>query len=487
MKIIDLINLETQISNDAEEAYDSLLRRDRTLLSTAEAAQLSRSALLQEWIQRLNRASQETPFGSHVVRGYRFATWLLVVVGAIAGTGAASLVLNYDGTHPINVLYFLFVFVVLQLLASAGSVLVVLWRSLMLGRNNSLAWGSDVLGAVRFLNQWVARRVGRVSSERVQSWRNAWIRLRRQSKPYRSTEFWWLFTQAHWFGVALNVAAIATLLYSVFFSDLAFAWSTTLDVESTEFATWVQRLAAPWSVLWTEALPTEAMVSATRYSRLTGSYLAGKRELTDPLVVGGWWAFLLCASATYGLLPRLLLLTFSRFQFSRTLRNLPLNTPDMDRVVARLRAPVVETRGESTSPGLVQQQSDATPLHAGDGVGKVHLLFWRDAPVSALRRVSSHFSARYQWTSSGYEELHPTAVRSSPKWGGVSTALVLVAEGWEAPDKGFRRTLTELRQEAGTERSIFVALLGAEGPILQTWVRTLQGLQDPYLAVEQVP
>ena len=66
------------------------------------------------------------------------------------------------------------------------------------------------------------------------------------------------------------------------------------------------------------------------------------------------------------------------------------------------------------------------------------------------------------------------------------SAILLLAEGWEAPDKATRRFIAALRR--GNVRPIFVGvLLGSEhAPALAIWRDRLRLLEDPLLSVEAV-
>ena len=65
-------------------------------------------------------------------------------------------------------------------------------------------------------------------------------------------------------------------------------------------------------------------------------------------------------------------------------------------------------------------------------------------------------------------------------------AVLLVVEGWEAPDKATRAFVRALRERGAPERPIFVAVLvAAEGaPELAVWRDRLRLLEDPFLSVQ---
>lgn len=97
-------------------------------------------------------------------------------------------------------------------------------------------------------------------------------------------------------GVGLLLAYLILLL----FTDLAFGWSSTLIDQPERVARVLQTIAAPWTGIWSGAVPTLELVEATRYLRIDPT--AGSTQRA-----GDWWQFLLASLLVYNLLPRLLL------------------------------------------------------------------------------------------------------------------------------------------------------------------------------------
>src|SRR2546423_330732 len=128
-------------------------------------------------------------------------------------------------------------------------------------------------------------------------------------------------------GWTAATAALLGCLRLIVFSDIAFSWSTTLvQLDAPRFHGLVHALAAPFAWLWPDADPSRALVEATRYSRLEGSYvLSGAGRAARPELVGGWWPFLLASIALYGLLPRCLALGIAAVRGSHLLARLPLD------------------------------------------------------------------------------------------------------------------------------------------------------------------
>ena len=84
------------------------------------------------------------------------------------------------------------------------------------------------------------------------------------------------------------------------FTDLAFGWSTTLDVLSSEVHRIVQRWSWPWSWFWPSAVPSLDLVDATRFFRITETEVISE----DASRFGQWWPFVMASIAIYGFVPR---------------------------------------------------------------------------------------------------------------------------------------------------------------------------------------
>jgi hypothetical protein len=492
MTVADLIDLEAQLARDRDADVAVLERRDRALL--AGVASASRPALLTRWLERMREAHPGTVFPgrtiSSVLSGIRA---VLVIIGFILGWAAASALLRYTGTEPVNVWDFLLAFVGVQLLLFAlllGSFVVPL-----------AAVGKPLLGLVRTAvaaaYPRLAARVLGATDERLGEWRAFWHRLRSRRSLYHRLEPWILLAATQAFGVAFNVGAIAGCLRLIVFSDIAFAWSTTLvQLDASRFHALVHALAAPFAWLWPDADPSSALVAATRYSRLEGAYVsAGAGRAARPELVGGWWPFLLACVAFYGLLPRCTTLALSGWRVRRLLARLPLDDAEVGRVVRRLSEPHVETR--SAAPELPVRAGPAAatpPVSARDSGTPCMLVLWRDTPAEPDVRA-----AVARQTGCTIASVHAAGGRDYEggklDWSRIADgvgAAVVVAEGWEAPDKAVLRLIADLRRALGPRREVIVLLahvrVGAVAPSLASelriWRDGLAPLEDPYLAVE---
>lgn len=110
---------------------------------------------------------------------------------------------------------------------------------------------------------------------------------------------WRMFFWLQWFWCVVALGMVVGFGVHLVFTDLAFAWSTTVLLDSDGLATGLQVIALPWSGFWPAAVPDAELLTNTRFERIDPA--ASTVQATD------WWPFLLASLLFYNLLPRLLL------------------------------------------------------------------------------------------------------------------------------------------------------------------------------------
>lgn len=486
--LADLIDLEAQLVEDEAVAEGELQRRDGEIGQTIVPGSSNRRELLARWLREVRSRRQMSP-GKAVERGYSRASALLSVVMFAVGVIAAVGIFHFTGDHPINVLIVLGVFVFLQLLMLGISLLALVVAAVNPGFFESLPL---VLALQRLASGLWQRAAKEVADDPT---RVAINRLLGRRSLYRRVERHVLFRHLQLAAVWFNVGAITVLLVDVTVTDLAFGWSTTLQVGAERFFRVCQRLAAPWAGWLEEAVPSLELVRATQYFRLEGAYVGatGDARVGDPAFSGQWWPFLAACLCVYGLLPRVLLAAWSTLMVRWSLRTVPFDTPDIERLVARLTPPAIRrTHGDdpgNVTPLGVGHRPVASTLSSevrGEGLGVV----WRDAesPDTSLREF---LRDRYQLglqgplgAAGGHDFSSDERFIQRLIRGDMSLVLI-VAEPWTVPDAALKRFLASIRAH-GPERPIVIALTeGGSEEDAVIWAGYLAELQDPYLYFER--
>src|SRR5690606_32583718 len=129
---------------------------------------------------------------------------------------------------PINAVEYLGVFVALQAL-----LIVLLLAHMVFGKR---------LGII----QEALRSTAYLRSKLFDRFEGGLTTLRRVHRVYSGPESWLILRVTQRFAVAFQLGGLAVMFYLVGFTDLAFCWSTTLDVSAESFHRLLHTLATPW-------------------------------------------------------------------------------------------------------------------------------------------------------------------------------------------------------------------------------------------------
>jgi hypothetical protein len=389
---------------------------------------------------------------------------VLPVAGVAVGGAAAAALMHFDGTTPIDVSRLLGTLVGIQLLILAG----LLWELRPKGRSPRRP------GAVQTALASII--VGRAAT------RGGGARLFDGGfgTPAGEVLRWRLVALSQSFGVGFNLGALALILAMVSFTDLAFSWSTTLQLDPTAIEHLTHALSLPFAWAWPDARPTPALIAATQLFRAAPHAVA-------PEVAGGWWPFVTACLATYGLLPRLTLLAVAAWTWRLKLRRAldAANRRDLGRGMASADAGGAKS-GATTTPWAAKGQSPAG--------GPCGIVLWRDVPVqdqAATGYVAQALPFTPAWVlRAGGTALDldgGNAARRAASQG--VAAMVVVVEQHEHLDKALQRFLAGLRRAKGLEKMPVVllpVLLGDGSALaapddlrrLEVWEKTVAALPD---------
>jgi hypothetical protein len=434
LRLADLFDLEIQVLEERRENEETRRTRYRNLgrrVLEQGAAPEDPAALL-GGLLRLD--PQPRSAGGRFESAVNAFQSLLALGGILLGASLSLGLLHYSGEHPVNILNALAALVGTQL------VLLVFLLLALIPRRRSHGF----LRAL--LRKLVSRAMHDAATERLRV-------LEERLDAHRGLLRWLLVRAAQTFGVAFNLAALAGCLYRIVFSDVAFGWSTTLHLDANAFHAVAKALAAPWAWLFPNAVPSLHLVELTQYSHLEGKYLlrqAGERSM-GPSMVGGWWPFLLLSIGTYGLLPRLLVLSFSSLRVRKILEQTPVRNEEFRRITDWMRLPLVTTSASESAPPApapAAGASDAEPPLPPPGTSCEVVL--DGSPALSRDALDRLVRERFGWTVSGV--IGPKEAPSSSEG-----PLLVVLSAWEEPTKGHQRPLQGLPKE----RLVVVGLLNS--------------------------
>jgi len=408
--------------------------------------------------------------------GLALAGLILVLFGVLSGVGLASGVFYYDGRSPVNVVAVLGVFVVLQGLLLLLAVLAALprgwvrWLPGMDGVQEALRLASPgrlaLLGArllPQDMREALSAAIGRSGAHQ---------------RVYGRVQLWAVLRWSQLYALSLNLAAVATFAYLVFFTDLAFGWSTTLKVQPAQFHEAMHTIALPWS--WQESLtPSLELVQRSRYYRGTPF---------KPELRGAWWPFILTAMLVYGLLPRIIAFVVASVQLRKATRDALGATPGALELLGRL-----EGRSERSAQDGDEPASTMSAERVVTGECPV-VIDWSRAAGSAARAASliGLEPAGYE-PAGGARSVQDDRQTLEAVGQAVSEdGVVVLVKLWEPPVIETTTFLSELRKSIGDRLPVRVVPVASDasgrvigdGPVLlEQWKRRVGTLGDPWTAV----
>ncbi|MDZ7667965.1 MAG: DUF2868 domain-containing protein [Gammaproteobacteria bacterium] len=473
--LVHAVNVRRWLREDRHTPYAERLQRDRRI--GRELAARDDLGRVLGWWQRVHAAEQDPSLGHRVEAGRRLACVALTVLGVLLGVAVAGIALGYEGRYPVNLFALLGVLVGLPLLMMLITLLLLPGRIPGLAAVQSVAAG---MNPGRWVGAWLDRFLGAelFAPGLLRGGASAFSR-------------WQLAVFSQWLALGFFAGALAVALLLVTFTDLAFGWSTTLNLDPALVYAWVSALSAPWAGWLPQAAPDLALVEASRYVRLDQSPMAQGRVEQ----LGNWWPFVLMTIVVYGVLPRLLLLLFAAWRLRRATRRLLLEDPEVTALLDRLEEPLVELGGNGEeTPGDHDRPGLSGPREALAAEGLL-LVIWNQAaaPETArawLRRVLGVDAAAAVEAGILQDDAQQRGVLAagSREMQGAVRRLVVVTKGWEPPLLEFMDYLGLLREEFGTEPSITIVPLDVRGTAVRAaqrdvWAKALARVRDPRLYV----
>ncbi len=146
-------------------------------------------------------------------------------------------------------------------------------------------------------------------------------------------------------GVFFSFGALSSLLITVITQDIAFGWSTTLNIDAKSLKSILDKIAF-WSQICSSCAVDEKLIELSRFTRL-GSAIT-KEQISNATLLGQWWKFLAMSILVYGIFLRGLLYLLS-FTFKKSKITITSNIQKEDFKPQKQKAKVLNSsslRGE---------------------------------------------------------------------------------------------------------------------------------------------
>lgn len=271
------------------------------------------------------------------------------------------------------------------------------------------------------------------------------------------------------FAVGMLVAFLVHLLIT----DLAFGWSSTLDLGSGVLHSFTSALAWPWRTLWPAAVPSVELIEQSHYFR------AAPLAVEQPVLFGQWWRFLLMCLLLYVLLPRLITTALARYRLTRMLGRVRDHDALISGLWQRLTTGLIDQEMEPARQREADAASSEVEILDGDYRQIVSWGIWPDELLKPLRAQLAS-EGRACWLGMDDEAAVAQALARLAEL--PDEPLLLLCKGWEPPTG----ELADLCQQLAQLRSrLFlwpVPLRGMgearQGQLIQSWQSFMREIPD---------
>lgn len=478
----DAVDILLWLESDRACPHVQRLQRDRRIGQSLSGSELDDPIkAVRRWWQRISwdspqSSSVNVAMGKRMARLRTLVSLLVGIFGFLSGLAIIVTVFQYDGSHPINVVTLIAVFGILQI------VLIMLSLLMLLPGQNSMG---SILTAINPGAILSALMQGRFADRYAgfDFFSGKQVQVLSRARFFR----WLLFSWSQLMGLAFNMGALIAGMMLIVFTDLAFGWSSTLVLETREFQNLVHWIALPWSGIWLDAVPSDALIAQSRFFRLEAGAESAAQDLA------AWWPFVVACMLCYGLIPRAVLLVMSRWLLRSNTRNMLREDLQVLALLDRMRSPEVSlgsVGGEVTSAPQVGDTEHVRPEKPDRAVP---ILIWAEA-ASAVD-VPDYLSGESGlmidkiYAAGGQRSLAEDRVCLSLLAENNPEAVLLIVKAWEPPLNEFFDFVSALRQQLSASTNLIIipvatALAEVEAQHLRIWRHAVKRLSDDFVFVE---
>ena len=382
--------------------------------------------------------------------------FLSLFLGFFMGLG----LLSYSGDAPVNIIYYLFFAMIVPLF----SMLISLFS--MFSRGEILNFFTLFLPL-----QWIEKFLNFLPSSNG---------IETLNKTFSADLRKWMFIyRLQLFSLLFSIGLLFGLLFMVVTQDIAFAWSTTLNITPLAFQEALELLSKPWVLLFPTAVPSVELVELSQYYRL-GENL-NSEMINNANKLGAWWQFLAMITFVYAIVLRTLLLLLTSYFYKKQLHKDFFSIEGVDLLVREFQTPYVSTEAPRVEKHLEIKEERNTQIKANTRRAYSNILGWNfSSDEIRLVNDSKEIQGLEVNTAGGshsYLEDQEIAER-------VRRTILLYVKSWEPPTMDFVDFL-ELLIENKKVDEIQVYPLGTVGRYYESdskeiavWKRKIEGLKS---------
>ncbi len=426
---------------------------------------LKHNAFIGQTVQRLLLWGKENRFRVSItdkteqyLKHLSLVTSFLVFFALLAGFFMGLGLLSYSGDAPVNVIYYIAMALFLPLLSMILSLISMFSRGEFSNFFTHL-----------FPLYWIEKLVEFLPSK---------ARKVIQLIP-PSLSKWMFLDRLQRFSLFFSIGILMALLAIVVVKDIAFGWSSTLNITAEEFHSLLAMVGSPWKTWIPSAIPSLELVEISHYFRLGEQLDYTMIQNADKL--GAWWKFLAMSTLVYAVLLRFIFWLLVRSGYQKVLKREFLELEGVDSILREFDTPFVSTNAPKIEKHLAIVEE--TDEQVSEDVRRSYhdILGWNfsDDELSLANDSKRIIGERYFVTGGSNSFMDDEAIAEK-----VVKTVLLYVKSWEPPTMDFVDFLEILIERRAVE-SIEIYPLGTIGRYYESdakdiavWKRKIQGLKS---------
>jgi hypothetical protein len=260
---------------------------------------------------------------------------VLVVFAFVLGLLAGVALLSYNGQKPVNVIYFMAVAVFLPLFTMLLTLLSMFRAS---SAENVLIHLSPAFWMGKIVEFLPGRVQEQIKGLKINPLLANWIIIKRSQLIV-------LF-----FSLGLLLALVGMIVTK----DIAFAWSTTLQLSPEIFHGFLQSIALPWRAWAPSAVPSLELIEQSQYFRL-GDRL-DEEMIAHASQLGEWWKFLAFSTLFYAVFLRFGIFILASFGLSTAIKRSILTLNGTAKLLREINEPIISTHAPESEKVFIAEE-----------------------------------------------------------------------------------------------------------------------------------
>lgn len=341
----------------------------------------SDSNLIKLWLNK-NRYRVDKTYIQEKLNKINSSSKIAFIIAFILGIVTSIGLLSYNGNEPVNILYFIFITVIVPIFSILFSIY-------------SLIYFTNNITKIILFQRW----------------------------QYLSLIFY--------------ISMFLTFMLLITTQDIAFLWSTTLNISSQEFYNLLSLISIPWSYIIGDTISLD-LIESSQYYRLGGEL--NQNIVDNASLLGEWWKFLAMSIIVYGISLRAIFIIISNKILDQKLLNI-INTKASN-ILNEIKTPIITTISNKSEKSIQIEEKEYQPKDALKNYKYTLGYAIKEDDILSLNELLN-INAQNIFSVGGSNSLDDDMEIISQ----IDDKILIYIQSWEPPTMDFLDLLDEINQD----------------------------------------